>query len=100
MGGGEFVPLGTPWLGVEYPPPPPLPHPSSPPPPSSLPHPSSPPPPFALQTFLPLAFEGSFSGETFHYEDDGDTQGYLDGLYQWTRASYVLTDDSVTFTVR
>ncbi len=52
------------------------------------------------QAFLPLSYEGSeYTSETFHYEDDGDTQGYMDGQSQWTRLAYALTDDSLTFTV-
>ena len=52
------------------------------------------------QAFLPLSYEGlEYTSETFHYEDDGDTQGYLDGQFQWTRLSYVLRNNGLTFTV-
>ena len=55
----------------------------------------------ASQVFLPLSYAGeTFSGEAYHYEDDGDTQGHLRGEYQWTRMSYTLTDDSLEFKVR
>ena len=53
-----------------------------------------------LNVFLPLSFEGpKFSAETYHYEDDGDTQQYLDEGFQWTRFGYELTSNHVTFKV-
>jgi hypothetical protein len=53
-----------------------------------------------FNVFLPVAYDGAtYHSETYHYEDDGDTQGYLDGVYQWTKAEYVLSSDRVVFTV-
>ena len=38
-------------------------------------------------------------GETRHYEDEGDTDGYKQGLFATTRMTQVRTDRKITFTI-